>query len=195
MRPDDVRTREDLARALTEIRSAAGLSIRETAARAGALTPTVGGWFSGQHAPTASSEPVLRKVLAACGVEGPEEQAPWIAAAERARRPGGRRAASTPTPYLGFAAFGVEDHDWFFGREDITDLVIGTVLEQADHPTATMPGVKNLSSPSTYCPRRKARTACGPIWGIPGTPAARACARSIRASSRFPVFLPGTAPP
>ncbi|WP_328858640.1 hypothetical protein OG579_07580 [Williamsia herbipolensis] len=144
MRPDDVRTREDLARALTEIRSAAGLSIRETAARAGALTPTVGGWFSGQHAPTASSEPVLRKVLAVCGVEGPEDQAPWIAAAERARRPGGRRAASTPTPYLGFAAFGVEDHDWFFGREDITDLVIGTVLEQADHPTATMPGADRM---------------------------------------------------
>lgn len=144
MRPDDVRTREDLARALTEIRSAAGLSIRETAARAGALTPTVGGWFSGQHAPTASSEPVLRKVLEVCGVEGPEDQAPWIAAAERARRPGGRRAASTPTPYLGFAAFGVEDHDWFFGREDITDLVIGTVLEQADHPTATMPGADRM---------------------------------------------------
>ncbi|MGU3293477.1 nSTAND1 domain-containing NTPase [Williamsia sp. M5A3_1d] len=144
MRPDDVHTREELGRALSEIRSAAGLSIRETAARAGGLTPTVGGWFSGQHAPTAQNEPTLRKVLAACGVESPEDQAPWIAAAERARRPGGRRTATTPTPYRGFSAFGVEDHEWFFGRDDITDLLIGTVLEQADHPTATMPGADRM---------------------------------------------------
>ena len=48
MRPESVSTREELGRALTELRVQAGLSVRDVAADADALLGTVAGWFAGQ---------------------------------------------------------------------------------------------------------------------------------------------------
>ncbi|GGF24415.1 nSTAND1 domain-containing NTPase [Williamsia phyllosphaerae] len=140
MRPDEVRTREDLARGLTEIRENAGLSIRETASRAGAIAGTLSGWFTGKHAPTAANESVFRTVLEVCGVTDPTEQDSWVAAAARARKPGARRSLDAPTPYRGFESFQVEDADWFFGREDAVERLVDTVLDQVERPTAVIAG-------------------------------------------------------
>ncbi len=140
MRPEEVRTREDLARGLTEIRENAGLSIRETASRAQAIAGTLSGWFTGKHAPTAANESVFRTVLAVCGVTESTDQDAWVAAATRARKPGARRSLVTPTPYRGFEAFQVEDADWFFGREDVVERLVDTVLDQVERPTAVVAG-------------------------------------------------------
>ncbi|GAA1461043.1 hypothetical protein [Williamsia maris] len=140
MRPDEVRTREDLARGLTEIREDAGLSIRETASRAQAIAGTLSGWFTGKHAPTAANESVFRTVLAVCGVTEPADQDAWVAAAARARKPGARRSLVAPTPYRGFEAFQVDDADWFFGREDVVERLVDTVLDQVERPTAVVAG-------------------------------------------------------
>ncbi|MGZ8176799.1 nSTAND1 domain-containing NTPase [Williamsia sp. SKLECPSW1] len=143
MRPETIETRDEFARALTDLKSVAGLSIREIAGRAGASAATVGGWFSGQHAPQAAMEDALRKVLIALGVEA-AEHAPWLQAAARARRQAPRKGAVPPAPYRGFTPFEVDDHAVFFGRADITDLVIETVLEQSERATAIVTGIDRL---------------------------------------------------
>ncbi|MBT0565785.1 PD40 domain-containing protein [Williamsia sp. CHRR-6] len=140
MRPDEVRTHEDLARGLTELRTEAGLSIRQVATNADAIFGTVSGWFSGNHVPGGANLEPFRRVLAVCGVSDPQEQDAWVFAAEGVRRRNNRRPSPTvtPPPYRGFEAFGIGDRDWFFGREDIVDLVAATVLEQAENPTAAL---------------------------------------------------------
>ncbi len=49
----------------------------------------------------------------------------WTNALQRAKRPAGRRwrAAGADAPYPGLARFEREDARWFFGREDVTDLM------------------------------------------------------------------------
>ncbi|GAA2065438.1 nSTAND1 domain-containing NTPase [Williamsia deligens] len=143
MGPRSIETRDDFARALTELKSAAGLSIREIAGKADAIAATVGGWFSGQHAPTAANTDVLRRVLSVLGVD-PADHPDWIEAAARARRQAPRRGAGQKPPYRGFTPFEVDDHALFFGRADVTDLVIETVLEQSERSTAIVTGVDRL---------------------------------------------------
>jgi WD40 repeat protein/transcriptional regulator with XRE-family HTH domain len=143
VRPESIETREEFSRALTELKSAAGLSIREIAGKSDASAATVGGWFSGQHAPQALMEDALRRVLGVLGVQS-SDQAQWLDAAARARRQSPRKNAVTASPYRGFTPFDVDDHAVFFGRADVTDLVIETVLEQAERPTAIVTGIDRL---------------------------------------------------
>lgn len=143
MRPETIETREELARALTEQKSVAGLSIREIAGRAGASAATVGGWFAGHHAPQSQMEDALRRVLEAIGVAEPDHDE-WLDAAARARRQAPRKNALPASPYRGFTPFEVDDHSVFFGRADVTDLVIETVLEQSERPTAIVTGIDRL---------------------------------------------------
>lgn len=94
--PSQVRTREELGAALTALRVAAGLSVRDVIRQVPELSlGTASGWFSGQHVPTRSSEAVLVTVLALLGVG--EDADEWRAAVERVRsRPGPRRLARRP---------------------------------------------------------------------------------------------------
>ncbi len=86
-----VRTREELGAALTTLRVAAGLSVRDVVRQVPALTlGTASGWFSGQHVPTRSSETTLVTVLDLLGAADDADE--WRAAVERVRsRPGPRR--------------------------------------------------------------------------------------------------------
>nr|WP_245551688.1 WD40 repeat domain-containing protein [Gordonia hirsuta] len=129
--PDAVHTREDLGTALTELRLTGDLSVREVAAEADALLGTVAGWFAGQHAPTRASREMFERVLAVCGVTEKAEQEQWWAAVERTGRRRGRRRTPTPAPYRGFDAFTVEDHDRFFGRDDVVARAVNLVQRQS----------------------------------------------------------------
>ena len=143
MRPESIETKRDFARALTDQKSVAGHSIREIAGKADVSAATVGGWFSGQHAPQSQMEDALRRVLEVIGVEAPDH-GEWLEAAARARRQAPRKNAVGVSPYRGFTPFEVDDHAVFFGRADVTDLVIETVLEQAERPTAIVTGIDRL---------------------------------------------------
>ncbi|MCD2119510.1 MULTISPECIES: helix-turn-helix domain-containing protein [Rhodococcus] len=60
--PTSITSRTEFGRALTALRTRAGLSIRDVVDASGALHGTVAGWFSGQHLPTRASEPAFRTV-------------------------------------------------------------------------------------------------------------------------------------
>ena len=57
----------------------------------------------------------------------------WKSALQRARRPPGRRPGGAEAPYRGLARFEREDARWFFGREDVTDLLAVTLADE-DRP-------------------------------------------------------------
>jgi len=58
----------------------------------------------------------------------------WRSALQRARRAPGRRAAGAEAPYRGLARFEREDARWFFGREDVTDLLAALAEEESPLP-------------------------------------------------------------
>ncbi|UEA58036.1 AAA family ATPase [Gordonia otitidis] len=127
MRPESVSTREELGRALTELRVQAGLSVRDVAADADALLGTVAGWFAGQHAPTRASRAMFTRVLGVCGVTESDDVARWWEAVERSARRTGRRRTRPESPYRGFAAFGPADNQLFFGRDDLVARLVDLI--------------------------------------------------------------------
>ena len=135
IRPDPGRATspEDLGRELTAARERAELTIREAARAAGIPASTAGDYFAGRHLPSASQPQILIKLLSACGISGPDAE-PWVRALSRVRRSPGRRASGTIVPYRGLAAFGTADSEWFFGRDDLADLLARLA---ADGPAGT----------------------------------------------------------
>lgn len=85
--PDPTRlvTREDLADALTRIRTRAGLTIRELAALVGIPASTLGGYFSGTHLPTLKMFQHFEAILRACGISDPAVISLWRDALIRIR--------------------------------------------------------------------------------------------------------------
>ena len=140
MRPESVTTRDELGRALTELRVRAGLSVRDVAADADALLGTVAGWFAGQHAPTRASRQMFERVLGVCGVTEPDDVAAWWEAVERSARRTGRRRTRPDSPYRGFATFDAADDRYFFGRDvlvaRLVDLIVAT--RSADREASDM---------------------------------------------------------
>lgn len=128
--PDSVYSRDDLGKALTELRLARDLSVRDVAAEADALVGTVAGWFAGQHAPTRASREMFERVLAVCGVE-PSAYDEWWAAVARTGRRGGRRRARAASPYRGFDAFTPDDSDRFFGRDEVIARMVALVGQRS----------------------------------------------------------------
>ena len=57
-----------------------------------------------------------------------------MSALQRARRPPGRRPGGADAPYRGLARFEREDARWFFGREDVTDLLAALADEEKPLP-------------------------------------------------------------
>ncbi|MBF6446600.1 hypothetical protein IU429_02860 [Nocardia elegans] len=117
--PATILTRDEFAAALTQLRLAAGLTVRQVVDRSGCLHGTVSGWFAGHHLPTEPNEKMFRDVLSACGVSDPTSQADWLAALRRIRPTTGRRRVHGPVPYRGLEAFEDTDADWFFGRTEL----------------------------------------------------------------------------
>jgi WD40 repeat protein/transcriptional regulator with XRE-family HTH domain len=127
--PERIATQADFARELKAVRVRAGLKIREIAKESGIAVATTGDYFSGRHLPSDLRQ--LSKILEACGERDPARIAQWEAALARARRPPGRR---TNTPYQGLARFEAPDAQWFFGREDVTELLVTLAAEPSTLP-------------------------------------------------------------
>jgi WD40 repeat protein len=117
--PDSIQTAADFARALQALRDRSGLRIREVARLTGGQRSTVGGYFSGQHLPL--DRELLTRLLMVCGEDDPARIERWQLALIRVRRRPRRRSEA---PYRGLARYEEADAQWFFGREDVTDLLV-----------------------------------------------------------------------
>jgi hypothetical protein len=116
--PDQIATAAEFTRELQALRARSGLTIRAIARAAKTPVATAGDYFSGRHLPLDRDQ--FARILIACGDSDPARIEQWQAALGRARRLPGRR---TGTPYRGLARFEAADARWFFGREDVTELV------------------------------------------------------------------------
>jgi WD40 repeat protein/transcriptional regulator with XRE-family HTH domain len=132
--PDRIATQQDFGRELTAIRTRAGLTVRQVARAAGLPVSTAGDYFSGRHLPADGRPEQLSGILRACGVTDSAAAARWVTALQRARRPPGRRPGGADAPYRGLARFEREDARWFFGREDVTDLLVALADEEKPLP-------------------------------------------------------------
>src|SRR5580658_8335600 len=121
--PDRIATQQDFGRELTAVRVRAGLTVRQVARAASLPISTAGDYFSGRHLPADGRPEQLAGILRACGETDPQVLARWASALQRARRPPGRRPGGADAPYRGLTRFEPEDARWFFGREDVTDLL------------------------------------------------------------------------
>jgi transcriptional regulator with XRE-family HTH domain len=121
--PDRIATQQDFGRELTAIRTRAGLTVRQVARAAGLPVSTAGDYFAGRHLPADGRPEQLFGILRACGETDPDLLARWRSALQRARRPPGRRPGGADAPYRGLARYEREHARWFFGREDVTDLL------------------------------------------------------------------------
>jgi WD40 repeat protein/transcriptional regulator with XRE-family HTH domain len=130
--PDRIATQQDFGRELTAVRTHAGLTVRQVARAAGLPISTVGDYFSGRHLPSDGRPEQLLGILRACGENDPDLLSRWRSALQRARRPPGRRPGGANIPYRGLARFERDDSRWFFGREDVTDLIV--TLAEEDRP-------------------------------------------------------------
>ena len=123
--PGRIDTRQDFADELTLLREQAGLTVRDVARALAAPASTVGGYYAGRHLPPSR---LLRMILQCHGVEHPVTEK-WLAALRRVRRAPGRRPTTAPVPYRGLASFQVQDADWFYGREKLTEVLIEHVRQ------------------------------------------------------------------
>jgi len=116
--PEQIATAAEFTRELQALRARSGLTIRAIARAAKTPVATTGDYFSGRHLPLDRDQ--FARILTACGDSDPARIEQWQAALGRARRLPGRR---TGTPYRGLAPFEAGDARWFFGREDVTELL------------------------------------------------------------------------
>jgi len=130
--PDRIATQQDFGRELSALKKRAGLTVRKVARATGLPVSTVGDYFSGRHLPAGGRPDQLAGILRACGVTDDDLVTRWTDALQRARRPPGRRPGHADAPYRGLARFEPEDSRWFFGREDVTELI--STLADEDNP-------------------------------------------------------------
>jgi WD40 repeat protein len=130
--PGRISTRQEFADGLTLLRERAGLTVRQVARKTAVPAATLGGYFGGRHLPPVNPPDQLPKVLSACGVDDPAEIARWLAALSRVRHAPGRRAANAPVPYRGLNTFQPEDADWFFGRQQLTFVLLEKLSDSCD---------------------------------------------------------------
>lgn len=131
--PAEIHAREQLARALTELRMAAGLSVRELARRLETPTATVGDYCSGRHLPGPAQLELFRSLLRVCGVQE-RDLDDWLDAVQRLRAGTDGRMRRSVAPYRGLEPFQVEDHDRFFGRESATEDVLTRLRKRTAAP-------------------------------------------------------------
>lgn len=126
--PSAIVTRAELAAGLRALREQSGVTYRELVERSGGLHGTVRGWFFGHHVPVKASSEMFDRVLAACGVDSRAERQRWWDAVGRVRSsPGRKHSRKGQAPYKGLEAFGEQDREWFFGRDDVTGTLVARV--------------------------------------------------------------------
>ena len=127
--PDLIETAADFSRALQALRDQSGLKIREVARLTGGQRSTVGGYFSGQHLPL--DRQLLARLLTVCGESDPARLERWQQALIRVRR---RPRRPSEAPYRGLARYEAGDAAWFFGREDVTELLVSLATAPSELP-------------------------------------------------------------
>ncbi|MEJ3744595.1 helix-turn-helix domain-containing protein [Actinomycetes bacterium KLBMP 9797] len=117
---------QSLAAQLRELRRTAGNpGYRELAARTGYSVTTLANAAGGRQLPSLA---VTLAFARACQGDPEEWQRRWQeAAAKDASQPAGTEEAP---PYRGLLAYGVDDADWFFGRDRIVTQVAGMLSRQ-----------------------------------------------------------------
>ncbi|MCA2211417.1 nSTAND1 domain-containing NTPase [Jidongwangia harbinensis] len=125
-----IRTRQEFADALTAVRIEAGLTVRDVGRRTGIPSATLGGYFAGRHLPPLKPADQLRGILAACGISDAAVVDQWQRALVRIRPAPGRRPAGTPAPYRGLESYQPEHAQWFYGREALTESLVGHLVER-----------------------------------------------------------------
>ncbi|WP_132118344.1 helix-turn-helix domain-containing protein [Actinocrispum wychmicini] len=131
--PAQISTKAQFGKALTVIREQAGLTVRDVARQLGIPNATVGGYFAGKTLPHPGMTRVVAGILTTCGVDDEVLVEGLIAAVMRVRRSPGRPAAATTVPFRGLAWFDREHAEWFFGREDLIQRLVGRVAEDGGH--------------------------------------------------------------
>jgi WD40 repeat protein len=107
---------------LRELRQRAGSpTYRVMAARAGYSAPALSQAAAGERLPSLA---VTLAYVAACGGAADEWEARWRRAARDSAAQPVEDGAEDP-PYLGLARFEAEDHDRFFGRDDLIGELVG----------------------------------------------------------------------
>ena len=124
-------TREEFAAALTALRNRLGLTVRDVSRRTGIPSATLGGYFSGRHLPPVSQPEAFAALLSSLGVPE-DEHDDWREALIGLRTAAGPRAEGDASPFRGLLRFDVDDADWFFGREEVTDDLVARVDHAAE---------------------------------------------------------------
>jgi len=132
--PAQITTRAEFGAALTRLREAQGLSVRDLARRLDTPAGTIGGYLSGRHLPSAGQLPLFHALLRAVGVEDTDHVEEWTEALSRLRAAGPRRAPRGPSPYQGLAHYNAGDADRFFGRAAETSAMLDRLQRLADDP-------------------------------------------------------------
>lgn len=132
--PGRIVDRSDFAVELTLARERAGKTVRALAGEVDQPAATIGGYLSGQHLPPVKQTDLFRRILGCLGITGDEEVERWMEALARVRRKPGPRPGGAPAPYRGLESFGVEDAEWFFGRESLTEALIAKLADCVDDP-------------------------------------------------------------
>ncbi|MHB1553401.1 MAG: nSTAND1 domain-containing NTPase [Acidimicrobiales bacterium] len=129
--PEWIHDRDDLARELTALRRAAGLTVRDLARTVDAPVATLGDYFAGRHVPGARQVPLFRAMLDACGVQDPALMAQWVAALTRVRYATDGRVGKGRVPYRGLDAFREVDVDLYFGRQQAVEELLDRLRDAA----------------------------------------------------------------
>lgn len=133
--PSGIETREEFARALSALRTSAGLSVRALARRLDTPVATVGDYCSGRHLPGPSQQELFCRMLRACGV-AEDELDDWLAAVQRLRQASDSRVRRVAAPYCGLEPFRLEDQARFFGREAVTEEVLSRLCARVEGESA-----------------------------------------------------------
>ena len=146
---------------LSELRRRAGRSVRDVARATGVPSATLGGYFAGRHLPPANRPEVLEGVLRECQVPEAERSA-WHRRLQDLHEQ--RRQVVTRTPYPGLRPFGAEEHDLFFGREELLDRLLTLVQTAA----GTTPHLVTVVGPSGSGKSSLLRAGLQPALGADG---------------------------
>jgi transcriptional regulator with XRE-family HTH domain len=183
--PGSITTRQEFATALTTVREAAGLTVREVARAANIHPSTAGGYFSGRHLPPLRPGGGLRALLVACGITDADELDDWQSTLARIRRAPGPRPSGLPSPYLGLVPYGPGDAERFHGRDEEIRMVLRRLASaHADGGLLVILGAAGIGKTSLLAAGVVARLRADPdgrpvIMLAPGRDPLRALAQAL----------------
>lgn len=130
-----VTSREDFARALSDLRARSGLSVRRLGKLLGVPPSTIHGWFTGRHLPYPRDDELFRRLLRTMGVD---ETDSWWEVLDRLRR----SRVPIASPYRGLSSYRVEDAHLFHGRDALTERTVLLIEDvRGEAPDSSSPSL------------------------------------------------------